>query len=61
MVSLFLDMPVFDFCGKFEKHHSIDVPYRKLRKSFYEIGKDFFDQEEQSAKEMREEERCKKR
>ena len=57
----FVDMPVFNFCNKFEKHYSIDVPYHKLRKSFYKIDKEFFDQEEQSAKEMREEERKKTR
>ena len=36
-----IDMPVFNFCTKCQKHYSIDVSYRKLRKSFYEMGKTF--------------------
>ncbi|MBA7695997.1 hypothetical protein ES703_104639 [subsurface metagenome] len=51
-----VDMTIFDFCNKFQKHYSINVPYHKLRKSFYEMGKDFFDEEEQRAKEIRQEE-----
>ncbi len=53
-----IDMPVFDFCNnKCKKHYSINIPYQKLKKSFYEMDKDFLDEEEQSAKEMRLEER----
>lgn len=55
-----VDMPVFNFCTKCQKHYSVGVPYQKLRKSFYEMGKDFFDKEEQRAKEMKQEDKAKK-
>jgi len=54
-----VDMPVFDFCNKCKKHYSMEVPYRKLKKSFYEMSKDFWDEEEQFAKEMKQEDRKK--
>lgn len=51
-----VDMPIFDFCTKCQKHYSIDVSYRKLRKSFYKMDKDFFDEEESRADEIKQEE-----
>lgn len=56
-----VDMPVSHFCNKFKKDYSMEVSYHKLRKSFYEMSKDFWDEEEQRAKEMRKEDNLKKR
>jgi len=57
---LYMHIPIFDFCNKCEKHYWLEVPYRKTRKIFYEMDKDYWDEEEQQAKEMKQEDKAKK-
>ena len=50
-------LPIFDFCQARMNEKWIEIGYKKLKKMFYEEDKEFWDDEERVAKEIKEEER----
>jgi hypothetical protein len=53
IVHLFIHEPILDFFWKKIKETDIEIPYSKLRKLFYEVDKEWWDEQETSAKEMK--------
>jgi hypothetical protein len=60
VVHLKIHEPILDFFWKKTTEINIEVPYSKLRKLFYEKDKEWWDEQEMSAKEMRRDDRMNK-
>lgn len=52
IVHLFIHEPILDLFWKKIKETDIEIPYSKLRKLFYEVDKEWWDEQENSAKEI---------
>jgi len=53
---LWIHYPIFQYCAKKMDAEMIDIDYDKARKVFYDNDKKFWDESEERAKEMREDE-----